>query len=357
MPRNTSKFGSSLPSRKKEREFKNNPVRKTIFCPECDSLLDTNRYCYACQSIIQEKGIQNAKTNKNRPLKELKTFLNGVIKFSHIYQPFIIQSLLLNNGVSSIYKIAEEIAFNLNGDIDYYKKRIQGTPMDVLIHHNIIHLENDGKMKLRFELYNQNLVREIIELCDDRIETYLKNKTSQESNNKKIKKIAKNQLSNDPYKDYNQFITIGENGLFRYSCGKTYLSAQKTHILNHLKICTTSNIKENIKEKEKTNKQTFNQIPNRDLSLRKEIFSFLNNNPTALLSHVIDEFKAENKDSIRTYYNKYYLAFRKNSPSISKDNIQTKEFIDFLMHKMRGNSFYQPFIIISLLKNKGTLSQ
>ena len=111
-----------------------------------------------------------------RSLKELNNFLKNNLRMNHIYQPFIIKTLLINNGVSNIDKVAEELAFQLNGDIKYYRKRILVAPKDVLTYHNIVQFKQDGTMKLLFELNNQSLVREIIELCNKRIEEYSKNK-------------------------------------------------------------------------------------------------------------------------------------------------------------------------------------
>ena len=314
-----------LPPRKRNTQINKHLHRKVIFCPECCHLLDLNRYCYVCKNIIPEKSIDSAKNNKIGQLKELKYFVNNNMSLSHAYQPFIIQILLINNGVSSIDKIAEEIAFSLNGDINYYKKWILSTPKDVLSYHNIVQFENDGKMKLMFELNNLNLVREIIELCDDRIEIYLKKKTLQKKKKKKIKKkkkkkkIEKKQPSNYINNEYKKLITSGEN--FRCYCGKTFLSAQKTRILKHIKNCQV--------------------LPkNENLSLRQTVFSLLNKNPSISLIKIFDQFKLENEGTLRTYYHEYFRNLEKKNHSIPRniDNVTEELSVNKLFIKEKSLS-------------------
>lgn len=174
-----------------------------------------------------------------KPLYELKGFIEEKMRMRHIYQPIIIKYLLENSGLCNIDGIVEYISLQLIGDFDYYKKRILSAPKKVLTYHKIVQFEHDGTLKLLFDLTDSDLKKELVELCNKKIQNCLRDKSFQEkvkkkfTSNSEIKLFPESLDKNELF----EFIKLNEIGVFSCNCGKNYLSSQKTHIINHIIKC------------------------------------------------------------------------------------------------------------------------
>ena len=109
--------------------------------------------------------------------------------------------------------------------------------------------------------------------------------------------------------------------IFRCSCGNTYLPAQKTHILKHLKNCQVFSKKNR----------------NENLSLRQKVFSLIRKNPSISLIKIFDQLKLENEGTLRTYYNDYFR-------NLKKTNLTNPRNIDNVKVELSAKSANKLFI-------------
>jgi len=97
------------------------------------------------------------------------------MKMSHIYQPAFIKQLLIDRGVSTLEKVAKAFLNYDKSQQEYYEYIIKTMPSKVLKNHGLI--EQD-KTKYSFTNEYKNLnndeAKELIELCDSKINQYLK---------------------------------------------------------------------------------------------------------------------------------------------------------------------------------------
>ncbi|KKK98625.1 hypothetical protein LCGC14_2640880, partial [marine sediment metagenome] len=127
---------------------------------------------------IEKIVLQGIEIQDNRSLEELKEFVEKKMRMSHIYQPYIIKTLLENNGTCDIKQIAELLSKKLKKSKNYYVQRILRAPKNVLMKHKIANFGNNNIIKLCFNLFNENLLQEIINICEVKIQDYLDRENS-----------------------------------------------------------------------------------------------------------------------------------------------------------------------------------
>ncbi len=70
--------------------------------------------------------------------EELKKFISENMRMSHIYQPVMIKSLLINNGKLTDFQIAENLLKYDGSQIEYYQNVTNNMVGKVLRSHNIV---------------------------------------------------------------------------------------------------------------------------------------------------------------------------------------------------------------------------
>ena len=165
-----------------------------------------------------QKGSIRMKYSKEslRPLSELKSFIKHTMRMSHIYQPLIIKNLLQSNGIYSIDMICEQLAEILDGDKNHYAKRIVLAPKDVLESHNVAKFEVN-KIRLLFDISeNNSQKKKIIEICQNKIDTYLDNNQSSGTLTKEFHKYSLS-LYNERKSLDSTFLRFNENHLKNFN--------------------------------------------------------------------------------------------------------------------------------------------
>lgn len=103
--------------------------------------------------------------------EELKDFVKNRMKMQHIYQPVMIKTLLKNEGVASVRKIAEEFLAKDESQIEYYEEITKGMPGKVLQKHGIVDYA-DKAFVLNVPNITEPQRTELIALCDQKIKEY-----------------------------------------------------------------------------------------------------------------------------------------------------------------------------------------
>jgi diadenosine tetraphosphate (Ap4A) HIT family hydrolase len=106
---------------------------------------------------------------------ELLQFLTEKMKMSHIYQPVVIKSLFQNNGELSDYELSKRLLEYDVSQIEYYQNIVNKMVGKVLRNHNIIS-KNDLYLMIDFELYSNSEKENIIKICDEKINQFIKNR-------------------------------------------------------------------------------------------------------------------------------------------------------------------------------------
>lgn len=103
--------------------------------------------------------------------EQLKDFITDKMRMQHIYQPLMIKTLLENDGLASVRKIAEKFLAKDESQIEYYEQITKSMPGKVLQRHGIVDYADNA-----FVLNVNNLTKEksseLIKLCDDKIKKY-----------------------------------------------------------------------------------------------------------------------------------------------------------------------------------------
>lgn len=109
--------------------------------------------------------------------KSLKDFLIHRMSMSHIYQPLVIRTLLENNGIASVRKIAKEVLSYDEAQVEYYIKIVKRWPKVTLSKHGIIDASQKGYFRLNINLDSTSEVEreELIKICNDKIREYVSN--------------------------------------------------------------------------------------------------------------------------------------------------------------------------------------
>lgn len=105
---------------------------------------------------------------------DLKKFIKEKMRMSHIYQPVMIKTLLLNGGRASRSVIAEEILRYDPSQVEYYENIVNNMVGRVLRNHNIVRKEKDDYCLNSSEDFSKEELSELVKLCDEKILGYIK---------------------------------------------------------------------------------------------------------------------------------------------------------------------------------------
>jgi len=105
---------------------------------------------------------------------ELEDFLRYKMRMSHIYQPAMIKCLLEHEGSGSDIQIAKELLKYDPSQLEYYQDITNKMVGKVLRNHKIVE-KNKNQYKLTaFENLNEKQVNDLIKLCEQKLEEYIK---------------------------------------------------------------------------------------------------------------------------------------------------------------------------------------
>lgn len=104
----------------------------------------------------------------------LLDFVQTKMKMSHIYQPVMIRSLLVRGGWLKVEEIAQEFLLYDNSQIQYYIHVTNNMVGKVLRNHEIVLKEKDIYKLLDYDTIPDNIKVEIIRICEERIDQYIK---------------------------------------------------------------------------------------------------------------------------------------------------------------------------------------
>ena len=109
------------------------------------------------------------------PFKILKNYIQKKMRMSHIYQPVMIKSLVKNEGKNTSKEIAKEFLMYDPWALKYYDDIVKLMPGKVLTKN----LDIIFKKKNYFFIKEYNDLtdiqkQEILKLCDEKINTFLK---------------------------------------------------------------------------------------------------------------------------------------------------------------------------------------
>ena len=103
----------------------------------------------------------------------LRAFLETTMQMQHVYQPVMLETLLLQGGSASIRDIAAAILAHDDSQLDYYAHVVKRMPGDVLHKHDIVRRDGDG-YALASDL--ADLTEEertsLITLCRDKLDSF-----------------------------------------------------------------------------------------------------------------------------------------------------------------------------------------
>lgn len=104
---------------------------------------------------------------------QLKGFLEGKMRMSHIYQPAMIKFLLRHNGAASDAEIAKEISLQDPTQVEYYQNITNNMVGKVLRSHKIVDkAKKDYVLNGYSELTDQE-VKSLIDICNAKLEEYI----------------------------------------------------------------------------------------------------------------------------------------------------------------------------------------
>lgn len=109
----------------------------------------------------------------------LKNYIKNKMRMSHIYQPVMIKSLINNRGKNNSKNIAKEFLIYDPWAIKYYDDIVKIMPGKVLTKNLDIILKNKNSYILKdYNFFSDAQKQEIINLCDRKIEDFLKKRGS-----------------------------------------------------------------------------------------------------------------------------------------------------------------------------------
>jgi len=92
---------------------------------------------------------------------------------SHIYQPVMIKTLLLNEGIANKNQIAQDILSYDFSQVEYYEKITNNMVGRILRKHEIVSKNKDIYTLNSYDELSQDDVSELLELCDSKIRDYI----------------------------------------------------------------------------------------------------------------------------------------------------------------------------------------
>src|SRR4051794_22204842 len=96
------------------------------------------------------------------------------MRMSHIYQPVMLMTLLGNRGACSTTEIAREMLSHDRSQIEYYENVTNNMVGRVLRNHGIVRKEGSTYQLLGFDNLTDGQTRELINLCREKLDSYLK---------------------------------------------------------------------------------------------------------------------------------------------------------------------------------------
>lgn len=103
----------------------------------------------------------------------LKKFLLEKMSMSHIYQPVMIKTLLLNNGNAPKSTIAKAILSHDSSQVEYYEKITVNMVGKVLRDHSIVQKDKNNFTLNEYKELSNCQIEELIEICDQKIQNYI----------------------------------------------------------------------------------------------------------------------------------------------------------------------------------------
>ena len=104
----------------------------------------------------------------------LRKFIQSNMKMSHIYQPLMLKTLLKSKGRSSVTKIARSLLIEDATQIEYYENITNNMVGKVLRSHKIVEKDHKDYILTDFDSYTPDQTNELIKLCDEKLESYIK---------------------------------------------------------------------------------------------------------------------------------------------------------------------------------------
>lgn len=104
---------------------------------------------------------------------DLKEYIESKMRMSHIYQPVMIKTLLMNKGRADKSKIARSLFSYDASQIEYYEKVTNNMVGRVLRKNGVVQKEKDVYHLKDFDSLNPEDVVELIQLCEQKIEEYI----------------------------------------------------------------------------------------------------------------------------------------------------------------------------------------
>ena len=105
---------------------------------------------------------------------DLADFIQNRMRMSHIYQPAMLTTLLLNKGSCSERTIAEALLEKDESQIEYYQKVTRDMVGRVLRNHRIVERNKKQYTLTDFQTLSDGQIHILIGLCEDRLQEYLK---------------------------------------------------------------------------------------------------------------------------------------------------------------------------------------
>jgi hypothetical protein len=104
---------------------------------------------------------------------QLKHYLQQNMRMSHVYQPVMIRRLLLNGGSADTQAIAKDLVQHDESQIEYYMLRVDRVGGVVRRKNKVVTKEKKSYHLPDFESYTSEEQKEIIAICEQRIEEYM----------------------------------------------------------------------------------------------------------------------------------------------------------------------------------------
>jgi diadenosine tetraphosphate (Ap4A) HIT family hydrolase len=118
--------------------------------------------------------------------KKLQKFISKEMRMSHIYQPVMLIELLSKKGQSSVNKIAKSILMHDESQIEYYEQVTKNMVGRVLTkNRGITNKEKDIYSLIGYDKLNKEEIKELITLCNQKIDEYLDKRKDTWSHRKK----------------------------------------------------------------------------------------------------------------------------------------------------------------------------
>ncbi|RYY39401.1 MAG: HIT domain-containing protein [Chitinophagaceae bacterium] len=105
--------------------------------------------------------------------EQIKYFVSNKMRMSHIYQPVVIRSLLINNGVLHDIDIAKYLVCFDPSQIEYYQNITNNMVGKVLRNHNIVRKQKSEYFLNGFNNLNQTEIEILVNLCDEKISGFI----------------------------------------------------------------------------------------------------------------------------------------------------------------------------------------